>query len=651
MPRCLFASLLVATFCAVDFFCAADLSFAQSNSFPAVRQDEQTAASVAGAIRRVTVYRDRALVSREISVAADAPSDMLTISGLPEQLIPGSVYAEGDGQTEVRAVEVAVRSTANSSRQEVRTVEQELSDLQDEKLILDSQLELLQTNAASMEEIVSFTASKTSDDLNRGLLDANAVIELSKYLLTSRQTLLAEQLEIGKQLRDTETAISEKQRQLAELVASDYRQVIEAKIFIDRQPGVAGTITLNYLVDSCQWTPRYAIRGEVGSDKFSLRYSALVQQISGEDWKNVELTLSTASPSVSATGPQLTPFRISATAANQNQFAQQEFGNLSANSKQLTDQVKSIRARQRNVESSLLKESVKNQPLERDLQLNQLAGEIQQLELAAEPNAVTRIAADVDDDVASQVYVLSQPVSLNSRRQQQLVRIAEMELAGELYHVATPLLSSYAYRQAEMINTEPIGLLGGSADVYLNQRFVGVTDLPTTASGQRLLVGFGADQQVRTRRELRTKDDKIRGGNRNLEFTYRLVIANFKDQNVAIRLYDRMPIASESRDVAVNLLPPERPLSEDALYTRISKDRGILRWDLDIPAGSHGSEAFDVEYTYQLEFDRSRSLSMRELNDDRQVDFFMEQQGLPGGMGGGMGGMGGGDAGAGGNPN
>src|SRR6056297_310764 len=182
MPRCLFTSLLVAAFCAVDFFCAADLSFAQSNSAPAVQQDEPTAANVAGAIRRVTVYRDRALVSREISVPADAPSDMLTISGLPEQLIPGSVYAEGDGQTEVRAVEVAVRSTANSSRQEVRTLEQELSDLQDEKLKLDSQLELLQTNAASMEEIVSFTASKTSDDLNRGLLDANAVIELSKYL-------------------------------------------------------------------------------------------------------------------------------------------------------------------------------------------------------------------------------------------------------------------------------------------------------------------------------------------------------------------------------------------------------------------------------------------------------------------------------------
>ena len=60
--------------------------------------------------------------------------------------------------------------------------------------------------------------------------------------------------------------------------------------------------------------------------------------------------------------------------------------------------------------------------------------------------------------------------------------------------------------------------------------------IPTTASGQRLVIGFGADQQVRTRRELVDKFDELQGGNRQLKFVYRLVLSNFKDQPVTVRL-------------------------------------------------------------------------------------------------------------------
>ena len=67
---------------------------------------------------------------------------------------------------------------------------------------------------------------------------------------------------------------------------------------------------LSYKVGNCGWTPQYTVRGRTAQKTFELRYSALVRQMSGEDWKDVKLTLSTASPSIAATRPMLTPLHI-----------------------------------------------------------------------------------------------------------------------------------------------------------------------------------------------------------------------------------------------------------------------------------------------------------------------------------------------------
>jgi uncharacterized protein (TIGR02231 family) len=319
----------------------------------------------------------------------------------------------------------------------------------------------------------------------------------------------------------------------------------------------------------------------------------------------------------------------------------------SFDAEKLSERFQSLRSQLQQAEVDLGNQRSKAQSQSRDMRLNTIANQIQQLELAAEAKAASDLLSGNGREVVSQTYEIAQPVSLQSLRQQQLVRIANLELSGQLYHVATPLLSSYAYREGEMTNTESIGLLGGPADVYLDDRFVGATEIPTTASGQRLVIGFGADEQVRTRRELRSKQDTIRGGNRILQLEYRLVIANFKEEPVTVRLLDRIPTANESRDVAVKLTSPDPPLSDDVLYRRVREPRGILRWDLEVPGDSHTDKAFDVEYSYQLEFDRSRTLLTEEEEQEEVIDAFgapMEVQGM-GGMGGGVSPGGGGGSG------
>ena len=183
-------------------------------------------------------------------------------------------------------------------------------------------------------------------------------------------------------------------------------------------------------------------------------------------------------------------------------------------------------------------------------------------------------------------------------------------------------------------------MLRGPAVVYLDDRFVGQTEIPSTASGQHLIVGFGADQQVRTRRELLEKTEDLKSGNRLVTFRYRLVIANFKSTPVAIRMMDRRPLPAQLTEVPIGVESPKNPLSHDGLYRRVQYPRGILRWDLEVPADRFGESAFDLEYTSTVEFDRNRVLTAFDATNQKRAD--LREQGPRANNGVGMGGMGGG---------
>jgi uncharacterized protein (TIGR02231 family) len=590
-----------------------------------------------GAIRKVTLYRGQALVTREIEIPAGEVDRELTIGRLPENVIADSVYAEGSDTIEVRGVRVIRQASTDSSRADVRQLSEQVAKLGQQRERATRKMQLLNKKVDYIDQIMEFSATTTHADLGRGVLNATTLTELANFSMDKQAELNEAQLELELQIAALNEQEALFKREL-ELRTQSVAPLHEAKLQIAARGGRAGTVKLSYLVTGCGWDPQYTVRGVTGQVAFDLRYSALVQQMSGEDWHQVQLALSTTSPSISATGPALTPLRVNIAAPNNH-------SNAFATSEELTKQSATLRERMQATESQFTAQAAAPNNFARDFELNNLANEIQHIELQADSSQLKTLADDATDDVASQVYNIEQLVSLPSRREQQLVQVFDAKLPGKLYHVATPLLSSFAYREAEMTNNRPAGLLKGPAMIYLDDRFIGRSQIPSIASGQHLVVGFGADQQIRTRRELLDKSDEMQGGNRRMTFTYRLVVANFKNESVQLRLFDRLPFTGQSTDISVQLSQPEFPISADGLYARLQKPRGILRWDLEVPAERFGEKAFDVEYSYSAEFDRSRMLTAihpKEQLESDYLEFSTPSGGMGGGgMGGGMGGMGG----------
>jgi hypothetical protein len=599
-----------------------------------------------GTIRQVTLYRNSALVTREIAVPPGEPSRTLDVPDLPELMIANSVYADGDESTVVRAVRVSNSPAVESQRQEVRDLDRQLEELKQQRAELQVTLGVIAKNIESLDQLCRFSSAAGQVDLNRGVLNAETLTGLTTFSMNQHRELAGEQLRCQTQLEKVgqQFQLTEARREQATGTPSATRY--ETKIFVETPGGAAGKVYLSYQVGNCGWTPQYTVRGRSAQRTFELRYSALVRQMSGEDWKEVTLTLSTASPSLAATRPLLTPLHI--VSVDPTRLGREEESAEPPNdpfeepavddqADEFAGMVQALREQQQATEAEPVSDPWTYASDERDLALNSLANRLQEIELKAASRSWRTLAPDVNEDLGIQVYALSQPVSLDTRREQQLVQILEKQLAGEVYHVATPLLSTYAYREAELTNTQPCGLLGGPATVYLDERFVGCTQIPSTASGQSLTIGCGADQQVRTRRELRDKQDQVQGGNRQLKFVYRLVLSNFKDEPVAVRLVDRMPVTRQTQQLSVRLDDPQLPISDDGLYQRVLRPVGLLRWDLIVPAGRHGSQAFDVQYSYTVEFDRNLTPATQQTLAELRTEY--QDMRLPAG---GMGGMGGG---------
>ncbi|WP_160149244.1 mucoidy inhibitor MuiA family protein [Roseiconus lacunae] len=581
---------------------------------------DHDAIDVASSIESVTVFRQEANVIREIQVAPSTSMQTLRVSGLPQAMRIHSIRCEPSPTINVRSVRVLSHVEVRDRKQEEQ---QNASIAQTQQAIEEAQQNVaaIERDLMTIENLVQFSAKQANHDLRQATLDAESITEIADFVMQRRRALAKELLKAQHALRAKQQELEGIIAEISEETDSDTEQTFDAIIRVDATEG--GPLRLSYWVDDVSWQPSYTIRATSNvdvEDEIMIQLDGHVSQSSGEDWKGVKLVLCTGVPDVKADGPVLAPLRVTVDGAS-SKFDSPGLGG---------DQ--SIPA------------WVDPGEWQTNLRLNADAS-TKQVQEINQPASVQRdLASDAGQNVSDETYVIEREVDVPHRAIKQSVTVLQSTVKGDIYRVVVPLLSSFAYREVEVENRSGENLVGGDAMVFLDGRFVGRTTVPPTAAGGELLLGFGADRQVRTRRELLERTVEPKGGNRLTTLKYRLVISNFHDQAVDVHLFDRLPISDS--ETAIDLIADETSLgtlSDDAKYLRLVRPTGILRWDLQVPAKRFGSDAYDHHYQFTIEMDRTKTITgtdlQRQINQDLQFQRFNG-----GGMGGGMGGAGGGGA-------
>ena len=549
------------------------------------------AESVQGRVTHITLYRGQAQVTRSVPVEGAAGRLEVVVSNLPEQIVPNSLFAEGGEAIEVRAVRFRTRAVGEEPRDEVRALDKQIQETQRQLELAQKRQALLVKRTEYLAKLEAFVAPTAQTDLAKGVLDAEALERVTTFTFAQHETIASEEVELAKQVRDLTEQIELLNRKRGEITAGASQTLREAVLFLQKHGEGAADVRLNYLVSNCGWSPAYAMRASDDRKKVSVEYNALIQQLSGEDWNDVELTLSTASPTLSAAGPGLAPFHVTLSAdpgqqpfaANGEAGQAQMFYGRGASKSQVLDQLAGLNS-QRSEYGLALGNAVNFADTNRaSWSLNDIACTFQQIEINGDATTLSVLRSESleERDGPSLSYKLGAGVSLASRTDQQMVRIMRTDMPSQFYHVAAPVLTSYVYREAELMNSSDADLLAGPMTAYLDGRFVGQGELPTVARGQKFVVGFGADPQLRTSRELVDKQDSVQGGNRETRFEYRLVVENFGSEATPVRVVDRLPHSEKDGDIRITLGETSDAISQDKLYQREERPMGLLRWDVE----------------------------------------------------------------------
>ncbi|MET0793395.1 MAG: mucoidy inhibitor MuiA family protein, partial [Polyangiaceae bacterium] len=546
------------------------------------------AVGLASEIRKVTVYSDRALVTREATTQPVNEPTVYVFKELPGWVDESSVRVAASGGR-ILDVRVSRSYLARSTERSRRRAEAELRELQSRLAALDDELKVLDTQAKQIEDIKAFSADKLDKDVITGNVGVTTYAAVVGF--------------VSKSLRETakgrRAVHSEREQLLPELEASKRRldrlrgltQLEQTQVFVTlAATGSApssGRLSLSYLLPGATWETLHELRASEG-DLTSVEVTsfAVVTQASGEDWSNAELTFSTRSTSAAVRIPELEALTLGDTRAATETIERQSASFTRAEAAfKAQNQLWNRRAQSTELSRNFEEVYQSNLDYLQVVQSKtvQIFESLQQRGTTAQFKALS----------ASNVHADGRSVR---------VPIGGVHLKAKQAIVAAPEQSLNAAQTLEMQNESGQALLPGNVALYQAGAFLGMTNLDFVADGEQFAVFLGVADQLKLSRTLDKKHSAlVRKQRTQMQLAFIVTVENLSPKAVTLNLADRIPI-SEDKEIVISGVKVSPDVKPDS--------KGILSWPLTLQP----RERRKFEIQYQIEYPPSLVL---ELNREK----------------------------------
>lgn len=507
-------------------------------------------------IQEVTVYDDRALVTRRGIVQLSGNEHELVIAHLPVTLVSESVRVGGTGSAvQLLGVRTERIYTTEAIGHRVSELNQLISSVEDEKRLIQDELTLLNLQRNFIKTLNTQYLERLARFPNPEQMNLEEIRKLLDF--------------VGQQYGEFSLAIAgrEKQQQKLDKQLQALRQQLQQisiphpqesfNIIISLEASEAGEFKLeaSYIVKEASWKPLYDLRFSTSSQIINISYLAEVKQSTGEDWLDVALTLSTAKPGLGSLPPKLTPWYVDIQQPNY-----------------------SLQRRMRSrAELSSMQEEMAGMPF---------AGMTPALEEKAiwsaegEQLKAQIATAEVHRQGGVVTFAVSSGGNIESDGTPHKTTIFNDDYPYQAEYISMPRLVSMAYLQTTITNPlTGVTLLPGNANIFRDYNFVGTTELENIAPGQEFKVNLGIDEGLKIERDLveRQVDKKLIGNNRRTTYAYRLVITNLSDRTAVLTLTEQLPVSrNELVKVRLSRSNPQIQMG----------DLGLLEWSLTLEPNS-----------------------------------------------------------------
>lgn len=525
-------------------------------------------------IDRVTVYPDGAVVTRLGRVELMAGASQIVLRGLPASVDPASIRIEGQsagdgaGGFAIGAVDVRLAPGAAQSGLDP-AIEGKLKALREEKAMLDGRTSAIEGKRGAIERFALVGPDRLGPDgkpLPIGewpaVFDAiGAALAKVHEELRGVRTRATE--------IDAEIAVLERARPPGGRPGAPRRDILVA---VEAQGPVAARFSVSYRVTGANWTPQYEARLSTGSaavkPEVAFVRRAELRQRSGEDWGDVALTLSTTRSAGGASAPELPPMQVA-----------------------FFEPPVLYESRPRATAAPALAP-----PAPARIQADALGK-------ATEQRQAETTTATLEAGAYQASFQVPGRATIPQDGSARMVVLSQDRFAPTLQARITPELEERAYLEAAFVHEDEAPLLPGEVLLHRDGTYVGRGRVGLVAPGDRLALGFGADDRLKVSRapvRRRENEPTWLGQTRTDLREFRTVVRSLHAQPVKVTLSERVPF-SESSAITVETLPQTTPPSEKQVGDR----RGVMAWSFDLAPGAEK----EVRLAYRVKWPGDRELS------------------------------------------
>lgn len=502
------------------------------------------ARAVASAISAVTVYPDRAAISREARVVLAAGRQRLRLANLPYDLDPATLRVSGAGApATIRGFDVETAWLGASPEAAVRQLEARAQALADRQRALADEQALHERQLDVLVKAASETGAGLAKQVAAGKADLGTWQRLLDFLEARQRTearALQALLPRARQLEAERKAI---EAERAKLRGARRERVRHLEVDLESPAGGAFTLGASYVMPRAGWTPAHDAR--LSADGKALAWTAygVVTQQTGEAWNDVALTLSTARPAEGAHPPDLPSWFLST-------YVPRPAPAMRADNRRLAPMA-----------------------------------EAEDAAAAPAPEAVA-----IDQGVSVTLAVPG-AVTVPADGAPHQAPLGSWSLAPATRYRAIPRETPLAFLEVSATAPARIPLLPGPVQGYVGRDFVGQVPLASDVSpGQRFSLALGVDRAIgiaRRRLEKQAGEAGLFGKAAVTRYRYEVTVANHKAAPQTVTVLEPLP---RSTDARVTVRVTEASLPPDA------SEPGSLTWE--IPLKPH--EARTLRWGYEV---------------------------------------------------
>ncbi len=537
----------------------------------------------------VTVYRQGALVTREARLSLPSGSHRVVLQGLPCVADPDSVRASGTGAVgiEIGGVEVLREFHQPELTPEYRQIRKELEDLERAQALLNDR----QKSIATLRDFLTGLKATAGEESSKEIVTRGFAVESWQkafdFFSARLDGLSEEEGGMEAKRKDLGERTEVARGKLSQMNSQAGIQRWNAAVLVSAPRGGDMTLRVSYLATNATWQPLYDARLDPASEKVSLSWQAQVAQTTGEDWKDVAVTLATTLPSAGIDLPVLASLELRPPQQEISELkvrtagATADYGRGNGGFVRIVPEASAPGGNRPSVHGS------------RDTDVLTLTDSVSTPAVPATQAQASRREVAVTFDLPGRLDIPS-----DGQGHKHL--IATREMTAKVEHRAVPRAAPGVYLVAQVRLPGEVPLLPGKVQHFVGGDLVGSSMMAERSGGEEFSLSFGPDDRLKAERRQVFRRVDHRGKDDEVGYRFVTTLENHLGRDGMIEVKDRIPVSGDER-IVVTLDDDETTPGA----TTDPKEPGILTWKIPVPK----SGKKEIALTYRVRSPRSVALA------------------------------------------